>query len=129
MEPRTTAPPKSKGPYIICTWATKMRGNMYMILSTRDRLIHSCTCNLCLVYKRIGYYVSNKLLSVNKHRLYYSPASQQTLQPTKVQDPRNPTRKPILLPQKDSKSRWKRSRIEGKHLTNVEEGQRRHSRN
>src|SRR5258705_8011121 len=52
-------------------------------------LFRSGTCNLCLVYKRIGYYVSNKLLSVNKHRLYYSPASQQTLQPTKAQDPRN----------------------------------------
>src|SRR5258707_15424461 len=65
----------------------------------------------------------------NKHRLYTSPVSQQTFHPTKVQNPRNPTRKPILLPQKDSKSRWKRSRIEGKHLTNGEEGQRRHSRN
>src|SRR5258708_24492138 len=106
-----------------------MRGNPYMILSTRDRLIQSGTCNLCLKYKGIGYYVSNKLLSVNKHCLYYSPTSQQTLQPTKVQDPRNPTRKTILLPQKDSKSRWKRSRIRRKHLTNVEEGQRRHSGN
>ena len=99
-----------------------------MILSKSDRLINSGTCNLCLVYKRIGYYISNKLLSVNKHRLYYSPASQQTLQPTKAQDPRNPTRKPILLPQKDSKSRRKRSRIEGKPLTDGVEGQKRHGR-
>src|SRR5258705_11109296 len=92
-------------------------------------LFRSGTCNLCLVYKRIGYYVSNELLSVNKHRLYTSPASQQTLQPTKAQDPRNPTRKPILLPQKDSKSHWKQSRIEGKHLTNGGKGQRRHDLN
>src|SRR5260370_35009379 len=106
-----------------------MRGNPYMILSTRDRLIHYGTCNLCPVYKGIGYYVSNKLLSVNKHRLYYSPASQQTLQPTKAQDPRNPTRKPILLPQKNSKSCRKRSRIEGKHLTNEGKGKQGHARN
>src|SRR5258706_7695025 len=106
-----------------------MRGNPYMILSTRNRLINYGTCNLCLVYKRIGYYILNKLLAVNKHRLYYSPAPQQSLQPTKPQNPRNPTRKPILLPQKDPKSRRKRSRIEGKHLTNGGKGQRRHDRN
>src|SRR6266478_2452924 len=100
-----------------------------MILSKRDRLIDYGTCNLCLVYKGASYCMSNTLLSINKHHLYTSPASQQTFHPTKVQNPRNPTRKPILLPQKDSKSRWKRSRIGGKHLTNGEEGQRRHGRN
>src|SRR5258708_37963468 len=70
LEPHTTPTPKSKGHYLLCTWTTKMRGNGYMILSKSDRLINSGTCNLCLVYKRIGYYISNKLLSVNKHRLY-----------------------------------------------------------
>src|SRR5260370_42654561 len=65
-----------------------MRGNPYMILSKRDRLINSGTCNICLVYKRIGYYVSiNSYLSINI--AYTSPQLHNKLsflQKSKIQE-------------------------------------------
>ena len=129
LESNATSTAKSKGQNSQCTQATKLRGgNLYMILSKRDRLIIVHVTYAWYIRESASMFQIHSYLSINTAYTHLQPHNKlYNLQKSKTQEVI--LEKPILLPQKDSKSHQKWSRIEGKHLMNGEEAQQRHSQN